>query len=149
MRIRDIMTRHLVTVNMDEPLCNIREIFEQWKFHHLVVLENGRLVGVISDRDLLKNISPFVGNAWMERQQDRNTLNRRAHQIMHRNPVTVTEDMPLIEASQLLLRRQVSCLPVVNEDGVVVGIVTWRDLMPHCFNCEVGSGAGSARSDAA
>ncbi len=136
MLIRDIMTRHVAAVHMDETLRNIREAFEESKFHHLVVTDKGRIVGVISDRDLLKNVSPFVGNTWMERPQDRNTLTKKAHQVMHRHPVTVREDTTLFDAADLLLRENVTCLPVVNEDHHVIGIVTWRDLLPHCFTCE-------------
>ncbi len=133
MRVGEIMTRSVVTVHMDDPLKRIRDIFDESRFHHLVVTEQGMIVGVISDRDLLKHLSPFVGNAWMEREQDTNTFKRKAHQIMTRAPVLAREDMPVEEAAQILLDKRVSCLPVVTPDRRLCGIVTWRDLLPYCF----------------
>ncbi len=53
MKISSIMTRRVVTVEMDDSLQIISEIFENVKFHHILVVENQKLVGVISDRDLI------------------------------------------------------------------------------------------------
>ena len=87
MRIFDIMTRAVVSVHVDDTLGRIRQIFEESSFHHVLVTRQGKLVGVISDRDLLKHLSPFLGSKWMERTQDRNILSRKAHQIMKRRLV--------------------------------------------------------------
>lgn len=138
MLVSDLMTREVVTIRLDETLGRIREIFEQFPFHHLVVVHHGKVEGVVSDRDLLKNISPFIGRTMMEREQDTNTLKRRAHQIMSRKPVLALDTMTAREAAALLLTEQVTCLPVVNEKGRLVGIVSWRDLLPHCFGDACG-----------
>lgn len=138
MVVRDLMTRDVVTIRLDETVGRIREIFERVPFHHLIVVYEGRVEGVVSDRDLLKNISPFIGKTLMEREQDTNTLKRRAHQIMRRQPVLALETMTAREAAALLLTERVTCLPVVNEKGRLVGIVSWRDLLPHCFGDACG-----------
>lgn len=138
MLVRDLMTRDVVTIRLDETVGRIREIFEQSPFHHLIVVHDGRVEGVVSDRDLLKNISPFIGKTLMEREQDTNTLKRRAHQIMSRQAVLAYETMPAREAAVILLSERVTCLPVVNEKGHLVGIVSWRDLLPHCFGDDCG-----------
>jgi acetoin utilization protein AcuB len=127
--VGDIMTRHVLCVRMDDTLATVRELFERHQMHHLLVLESGRLVGVISDRDLLKNLSPFVGKALSERPQDLATLHRRVHQIMTRKLVSTTPDTPIGNAAELMLAHRISCLPVVNEQGKPIGIVTWRDLL--------------------
>lgn len=132
MKLSDIMTQRVVTVRMDDTLQRIRDIFQESKFHHLIVTDEHKVVGVISDRDLLKHLSPFVGSVRMERPQDLNTLKRRAHQLMHRRPVIAAEDMPVEEAIDLLVREGVSCLPIVSPDHRVRGIVTWRDLLRQC-----------------
>lgn len=124
-----IMTKNVVTVSMDERLEAIRQIFAEKRFHHLLVLEDKRLVGVVSDRDLLKSISPFVATM-SERPQDRWTLNKRVHQIMTRKLITAKADMEIAAAAKLLVEHGVSCLPVVSDDGAeVVGIVTWKDIL--------------------
>jgi acetoin utilization protein AcuB len=127
--VGELMTRRIVSVSMDDSLNQIRGAFEMNGFHHLLVVENEKLVGVISDRDLLHNLSPFVGSLFSERPQDRNTLNRKAHQVMSRKLVTVTPETSLGEAAALLLEHHISCLPVVVEQMRPVGIVTWRDLL--------------------
>ena len=58
--VETIMTQDVVTVDMDDPLYLIQRIFQREGFHHLLVVEEDQLVGVISDRDLLPAISPYV-----------------------------------------------------------------------------------------
>jgi len=128
MKISSIITKRVVTVAMDDSLRTISEIFANVRFHHLLVVENNRLSGVISDRDLLKASSPFL-NTFSEQTRDANTLRIRAHQIMSRKPITVTKETSLEEAVSLLLRKNVSCLPVISADGRIEGIVTWKDLI--------------------
>ena len=136
MLVGDIMTRQVVTVSMDAPLAQIRTLFCEHGFHHLVVVDRGRVIGVISDRDMYRNLSPFLGNALMERRQDEETLNRRAHQIMSRKPVVAEPLMTASEAAQRMLDEHVPCLPVVTPEMRLRGIVTWRDLLPYCIACD-------------
>jgi len=136
MKLSDIMTTVVVTVDPDETLGRIKCIFDESRFHHLIVTDDARVVGIISDRDLWRNISPFIGNDWMERKQDTNTLGRKAHQIMTRHPVMAQQDMNTLEATDLMLRKGVSCLPVVGKGLRLAGIVTWKDLLRVCFMCQ-------------
>jgi acetoin utilization protein AcuB len=126
--IGDIMTRHVVTVGMDATLGAIHATLERYRFHHVLVVDESRLAGVISDRDLLRHLSPFIGKM-AERRQDLACLHRKAHQIMSRDPVTATTATPVHEACGLILAHRVSCLPVVGADRHPLGIVTWRDLL--------------------
>lgn len=54
MKIERLMTTRLITVGMDVSLKEIRDLFEKASFHHLLVTENDKLVGIISDRDILR-----------------------------------------------------------------------------------------------
>ncbi len=128
MKVDEIMSREPVTVGMDDDLHRVKDLFELYRFHHLLVLLGEKLVGVISDRDLLRASSPFFGRA-SERPQDVATLNRRVHQIMTRNLVVVAPETPVEDAARLMLDKRVSCLPVVTDDGRLLGIVTWRDQL--------------------
>jgi acetoin utilization protein AcuB len=134
MALQDIMTARVVTVEMDDRLKAVKEIFDTMKFHHLLVVdEHGKLSGVVSDRDLLKALSPYVGSA-AETARDLATLNKRVHQIMSRNPVTLRPDSSVSEAARLILEHRISCIPVVNGAGKPVGIVSWRDLLKSLSN---------------
>jgi acetoin utilization protein AcuB len=128
MTLDTIMTRHVVTVGMDDELRKIRDLFDRYRFHHVVVVDKCRMVGVISDRDLLKNISPFIGKA-SERTMDLASLQRKAHQIMTRSLVSAQPDMLIGDAALMMLNNKISCLPVLDANGACVGIITLRDLL--------------------
>ena len=129
MTLGKIMTARIVTVEMDDRLEVVKEIFDTMKFHHLLVVdEHKQLSGVLSDRDLLRALSPYVGSA-TETARDLATLNKRVHQIMTRRPITLRQESGIAEAVELLLKNRISCLPIVDDDFKPVGIVSWRDLL--------------------
>ncbi|MBZ5500125.1 MAG: CBS domain-containing protein [Acidobacteriia bacterium] len=127
--LQQIMTTQIVTVGMDDEVQTIQAIFERFRFHHLLVLdEDGTLVGVVSDRDLLKAVSPFISTLG-ERSEDLRTLKKRVHQIMSRRLITASKDHTVNEAAVLMLNSKISCLPIVRPNRTVEGIVTWKDIM--------------------
>ncbi len=128
MEIEKIMSRRVVTVKMDDTLSKVKDIFAKNRFHHLLVVENKKLFGVISDRDLLKSLSPTIGTP-AETYKDLAALNRKVHQIMTRSPIALHEGAQLGEAVELFNHHKVSCIPIVNADEIPVGILSWRDIM--------------------
>ena len=101
--VSDVMTQPVVMITMDDSIRVIRDMFERNRYHHLIVQgDNHECVGVISDRDLLKNISPFVGKL-RERSEDRSLLERRAHQIMTRQLIAVRPNTALRAAARVML----------------------------------------------
>jgi len=128
LRIGEIMNTRVVTVEQDDTLRTVSGIFSKERFHHLLVVQKYKLRGIISDRDLLKAMSPFLGTN-SEDRRDVAILDKRAHQIMSRLPVTIAKETPLKSAVDLCLTKNVSCLPVVAPEGDVEGIVTWKDLI--------------------
>lgn len=143
MLVESIMSRTVVTVGLDETLGGVQGLLDRYRFHHLVVVDGGRVVGVVSDRDLMRNLSPFVGKA-SERAMDAASLQRKVHQIMSRRPVTCRGDEPIASAGLLMLQHSVSCLPVVSDSGACRGIVTSRDVLRWCLQ----SGCGVMRAAA-
>lgn len=128
MNIKSIMTGNPVTVEMDDRLSQVKEIFEKLHFHHVLVVDDGKLIGVVSDRDLLKALSPRLGTA-SESEKDTATLNKRVHQIMSRKPVTLDSDATLMDAVCTFKAHRISCIPVVDAQARPVGILSWRDLL--------------------
>ncbi|WP_420991800.1 CBS domain-containing protein [Cupriavidus sp. 30B13] len=122
------MSRKLVTVVFDDTLATVKHIFDEAKFHHLLVVEDGKLHGVVSDRDLLRAMSPFIGST-VESARDVNTLNKRVHQIMTRKPVTLRPEAKIADAVEMFLAHRISCIPIVDEQFRPVGIVSWRDIL--------------------
>jgi acetoin utilization protein AcuB len=124
-----VMTTRLVTVEIDDPLEVVKEIFDSVKFHHLLVVDSAtKLCGVISDRDLLRALSPYIGTA-SENARDTATLKKRVHQIMTRQPVTLPPEATVADAVKIFLEHRVSCVPVVGPGFKAVGIVSWRDVL--------------------
>lgn len=128
MRVKEIMTANVVTVEMDHSLKNVQAIFDRYRFHHLLVVEEGKLVGVVSDRDLLRALSPRVGTA-SESAQDTDTLRKKVHQIMTRNPVTLRPNATVFEAMEIFDKHVFSCIPIVDKKQRVRGILSWRDII--------------------
>jgi acetoin utilization protein AcuB len=131
MKVEDLMTKRVVTIGFDDTLQTVKDIFEQSGFHHLLVVEDRELQGVVSDRDLLRALSPFIDSV-VETQRDTATLNRRVHHIMSRKPITLRPDAEVSEAIQLFLSHPVSCIPIVDGGSRPVGIVSWRDVLKVC-----------------
>ncbi len=127
MILKQIMSSPVVTVEMDDTLNVVKEIFDHTHFHHLLVSENGKLMGVISDRDFFKAISPNLDTA-AETTLDLATLNKKAHQIMSRKPITLGAEQDVYEAIAVFQNHRISCIPIVNNKGCAVGIVSWRDI---------------------
>jgi acetoin utilization protein AcuB len=129
MTVDSIMSRDVVTVSPGAALIDIRKRLQEGGFNHMLVIEDGALCGVISDRDVLKAISPFL-DTYSEEHRDVKTLSQPASEIMQSDPITVTPSTSIKEASQTLLDNRVSSLPVV-EGGELVGIVTGKDMLEY------------------
>ncbi|GDY28183.1 CBS domain-containing protein [Agarivorans sp. Toyoura001] len=129
MIIKDIMQTRVVTVGMDQRLFDIKDIFDNVSFHHLVVLDDEDLVvGVLTESDLLAALSPYLGKA-AENQRDVQTLTQRVHHVMTREPLCSTPTTGVRDAGQLLVDKSISCLPVIDEANKLLGLVTWRDVL--------------------
>jgi acetoin utilization protein AcuB len=128
MFVGDIMSRETVTALPDEDVEHIWTKLETHRIHHVLVMAAGRLVGVISDRDVLRATSPFIGHL-SEQPRDVATLKKKAHQIMTRDVKVAMQDETANAAATRMLAHSISCLPVLSQDGRLEGILTWRDLL--------------------
>jgi len=128
MTVKQIMNKRVVMVELDDRLSTVKEIFDNVKFHHLLVVESDRLLGVLSDRDLLKALSPNIGKM-TETEDDLATLNKRVHHIMSRNPVVLHSDAEINDAIDLFNTHTISCIPVVDDEYRPIGIISWRDII--------------------
>jgi acetoin utilization protein AcuB len=118
MTVASIMTCKVVTAKINDSLSTICEIFENAKFHHIFVVDNRNLIGVISDRNLPA-----------EKERDAATMSKKAYEIMSKVAVTVDAKTSIEKASNLMLENNISCIPVVSPEGVIEGIVSWREIM--------------------
>lgn len=145
---RDIMNHDPVTVEMDTTLDRIRDLFQKANTHHVVVLRGREPVGIISDRDVLRTVSPFVGKL-SERPQDLVTLNRLAHQVMSRHLISVTGETTVVEAINLLLEHNISALPVLSPKGNLLGTISWRNILRNIVESQTATDQSDAQPPAA
>lgn len=130
MNVKEIMTTKIVTVAMDDTVAMVREIFSHVEFHHLLVTEASVLRGIVSDRDLLMNLNPNIGTL-AETHRDTAVLNKKVHQIMSRSPITLRVDADIKDAVDIFKNNNVSCIPILDGENKVTGIISWRDILQH------------------
>lgn len=129
MSVADIMSKAVISLELDDDLSKAKNIFEQHDIHHIIInTEDGRLAGIVDDCDLYKHLSPTVGTK-KESPRDTSLLAKKVHQIMARDVISTPATLPLNDTVILFHRHKISCLPVVDENSQVIGIVTWRDII--------------------
>jgi CBS domain-containing membrane protein len=126
--VRDIMTREVVTLYEEDSLTGVAEGMQRFRFRHLPVVDDNALVGLITHRDLLRVAASSLepGN---EQKTQRLQQGVFARDVMRRDVITVGEETTLAEAGQLLWDKKLGCLPVVDADQKLLGIVTEADFV--------------------
>lgn len=132
MLVRDVMTPKPVTIGPQHSIGAALARMRRGNFRRLPVVENGKLVGIVTDRDLrLAMNSPYVlREGWYDTYLMEHI---EVRSCMTSHPVVVAPNCDLIEAVRLMRAQKFGGLPVV-EDGVLVGILTETDLL----DCLVG-----------
>jgi len=127
LRVADRMTADPVTCTPDDLVYDLDLLMQKGKFRRVPVVEDGRLVGIITDRDIRSVLLP---EDVPERFKERFDLLRvrRVRDSMTRDPVTVSPDTPLDRAADLIRVNKIGGLPVVQE-GWLVGIISQGDVL--------------------
>ena len=128
--VADIMTREVITLREEDNLSSIESGMDLLGLRHLPVVDDGRLVGLVTHRDILRytlarfehdSVHPSINAA-----QQASTF---VASIMTRDVEHVRPDTPLWAAAIILAGHRFGCLPVTEEDGTLVGIVTENDMV--------------------
>ncbi len=127
MLVRDIMQPHPVSATPETRLPHLLRLLQRRGFRHLPVLDGGKLVGIISDRDLKQSMISAAATS-EGRERDRLLDELTADQIMAREVVTIGPTVGVDEAARLMATRKISALPVTEGDRLV-GIVTETDVL--------------------
>jgi acetoin utilization protein AcuB len=129
MTVSNIMTRDVISLDLDNTLEDAKKIFEAHRIHHIMILGDSKeLAGIVTDRDLYKHLSPSIGTQ-KETRLDLAMLRKKIHLIMGREIVTARPNLSLNEAAYLFHKHHISCLPIVDKENRPIGIVSWRDII--------------------
>ena len=126
--VRDIMSSPAITVSPDATLPAANALMKEKVLRHLPVVEKGRLVGIVSRGDLREaSISTSINADQYELHFMLNRLT--VGKLMTRRVRTVSPDALVVDAADLMTENKIAGLPVVDDAGAVVGIVTESDLL--------------------
>lgn len=122
------MSRNVITIRQADPVSLAFELLLTNDIRHLPVLSRSKLVGIITDRDLHEALIP--SDPGHTHGSMYHTVKKiKAKEIMTPNPITIGPDAPLDQAARIFFDRRIDCLPVKNEKGKLVGILTSTDIL--------------------
>ncbi len=111
------MTSHPITITREERLPHAVELMQQHRFRSLPVVDNGKLVGIVTDRDIRTNLNRLEAI--------------EVGKVMTTKVIAVNPHTSIWDAARLLSERKIGAAPVVD-DGVLVGIISTTDLLRAC-----------------
>ncbi|QSQ13615.1 CBS domain-containing protein [Myxococcus landrumensis] len=119
--VGDLMTRDVITLEETDDLVRVDDLLKLNHIRHLPVVRDGRLVGLVSHRDLIRALARQVASSGAEPIA--------VASIMSRDVESVRPDLSVRDGIYKLLDHRFGCLPVVDRDRRLVGIVTEADFM--------------------
>lgn len=128
MHVRDWMNTDPILVGPATEVREARSLLHQNGIRHLPVVDEGRLVGIVSDRDVRIDDRSLRQLTALERVGQAAGEGKPVEAVMSPGPHVIGGDEPVAAAARMMLSRRVSALPVVD-DGVLVGIITTTDCM--------------------
>ncbi|MBU2280588.1 MAG: CBS domain-containing protein [Gammaproteobacteria bacterium] len=129
MSLAAIMSKKVRVTTEDATLASLRTLFVDAKFQHVPVIDSmHRLVGIVSVKDYFKALSPVMDSA-SESTTELFMQSRKVRQVMSSPVFSVSQDIGILQAATYLVERNISCLPVVDTQQRLIGIVSWKDIM--------------------
>jgi CBS domain-containing protein len=126
--LRQIMTTEVAVLHEEDNLEIAERGIAGWRFRHLPVVEGNKLVGLVTERDLLR-----ASISSLDERHALKDFNLKRYffvrEIMRTDVLTARPDTSLLDAGRAMLERKIGCLPVVEADGTLVGIVTESDFL--------------------
>lgn len=151
MYIKDIMTTDVITVSENDTVEKCANLLITHDISGLPVLDDeGNVKGIITEGDLIHRASRIKGPAFLEilggiiylenpntfLDQVKKSMGNFARNVMSENVITVGPDDEVEAAATLLVRKKIKRLPVLNDEGKLIGIVSRKDIMNYLFHSQ-------------
>lgn len=117
LKIEDAMVKEVITIDEKSTIKEAADVMNRFEIGCLIATRNGKAVGILTERDLLKRVV----------SQTKNPRKTKVETVMSKPLIVVEPDMDLEEAAKLMFKLKIKKLPVV-ESGRLVGLVTLTDL---------------------
>lgn len=127
-RVRDFMTASPDNLQPDTSLMEAILTFRRTDFRHLPVVDGTQVVGIISENDV-QRLAPSLLRKISQEEYNGILTKTTVGEVMTRDPLTVSPETKLLEAAIILSKRKIGCLPVVEGDGRLIGIITLIDML--------------------
>jgi len=150
MRVEDLMTSKVFTVEQHDLIDRVFFLIHYERIRHLPVVEKGKVIGIVSDRDLYKALGPKSNSNAIEAPTGTGTaelhvIPKKVQHIMHRGVITVSRDTYASEAAAIMADNKIGALPVVDKDNKLVGILSSTDILRVFSKIEKASEAREQR----
>jgi len=127
MKVKDLMTKKVMTLSPDDDVDSVFILFHFETIRHIPIVEKGKLVGMLSDRDL-KKILGTKKKLFEKTDGSIRFPNKRVKHIMTRKVVSIGPDQRAADAAAIMAKRKFDALPVLHK-GKLVGIITSTDIL--------------------
>lgn len=142
--VREIMQEKIVTISAHESLSTVEDIMQLGRVRHMPVVSGGKLVGVVSERDLLRSsLSTLSSHRTDERKAFLYAI--EIGRVMSRPPIVIGPEASITAAARTMAEAKIGCLPVVVHDELI-GIVTETDVLQWVAAGEPGSADATPES---
>jgi len=146
MKVKDIMTKKVISVKQNDSIMEVSELLTKFKIHGVPVLHKNKIVGIITEVDffiksmpdiflpsyikILKKTKMKKGGVSMKRKREmKKIMKAKAEDIMTKNCITIYDNADISELIKLFQMRGIYTIPVLNRSGKMVGIVSQADII--------------------
>ncbi|GJL77784.1 MAG: hypothetical protein NPINA01_07730 [Nitrospinaceae bacterium] len=131
MKVKELMTKAVLTVAPTDKIDRVFFLMNFENIRHVPVVDKGRLVGMLSDRDLKKVLGPV--KKFVEKPDGTTVtiVSRQVRTLMNRKLITIEPEQRAADAAAIMAKRKIGALPVVHKNKLV-GIITATDIL-HAF----------------
>lgn len=126
--IADLMTRNVLSIDLDNSMLDLHQMMKDHNIRHIPVLENGCFYGMVTQKSVLAKTMYLLDKYGV------NALQRREKQVpvselVDKDVVFANQTMPLTDAARFFLNNRHGCLPIVDDESQLLGIVTSSDFV--------------------